>query len=163
MTLLEQAKVANEKIKFIKTENATLVQEIEELKETEQNFEQLLKDTRDGLAPVPKNGEPWKVNLAYTTTMTCTHTGSTWEALKFTRGNEPGSSPNHWKVKEVEKYPLWTSFSDGTVIYGKDSDDKPAQIVEDQGYIWICLVQHFKSTMYRPKDGSTRWEKMGSA
>ena len=49
-------------------------------------------------------------------------------------------------------YPAWGDIEDGTVI-------EVDTIVTYNGKTWQCTEQHIKSTVYKPKAGSSKWSE----
>lgn len=49
-------------------------------------------------------------------------------------------------------YPAWGDIEDGTVI-------EVNTIVTYNGKTWQCTEQHIKSTVYKPKAGSSKWSE----
>ena len=56
-----------------------------------------------------------------------------------------------WAVQTVT-YPAWSDIEDGTVI-------EVDTIVTYNGKTWQCTEQHIKSTVYKPKAGSSKWSE----
>ena len=119
-----------------------------ELADTHAELEQLLADTRVNLAPTPTQGAPWDAETRYIT-------GDTVEgyvALKYSRNKPPAANlGTYWAVQTVT-YPAWGDIEDGTVI---EADT----IVTYNGKTWQCTEQHIKSTVYKPKAGSSKWSE----
>ena len=59
-----------------------------------------------------------------------------------------------WAV-QTATYPAWGDIEDGTVI-------EVDTIVTYNGKTWQCTEQHIKSTVYKPKAGSTKWTEIAS-
>ena len=130
---------------LLEAENVALKSEVA-------SFEQVLKETREGLTAAPKEGAAWDKTLAYTTGMTATFDGKTYEALRFSRGNQPDISPEHWAVKIVEAAPLvWLDLDSGHAFVVGDK-------VTHIGLTFACIKAHTKSTVRQPLDGSQWWE-----
>ena len=112
---------------------------------------QILQDARAGLISPPAQGDPWSVTARYITGDTCTVDGATYVAQRYSRGKAPADSPDCWQVAPVTPtYQAWADITGGTVI-------KVDTIVTHEGGTWKCVSQHFKSTVYRPKAGSSKW------
>ena len=114
------------------------------------DLNEVLIAARDGLVPVPTPGDAWSADLRYIAGDTATVDGISYTALKYSKGKNPPDSPNHWEVTQEPAYPAWDSIEDGTVI-------KEGEIVTYNGATWQCTSQHIKSTVYKPKDGSSKW------
>ena len=126
------------------------VEKIQERFAEAKTLEQILKDVRDGLEPLPKQGDLWKATARYITGDEAMDGKTLYVALKFNQNKKPSDHPVYWEKKAIEpSYPKWNDIPDGTIIYEKD-------IVELDG-LWICTTQHMKSTVYKPKEGSSRW------
>lgn len=107
---------------------------------------------RENLTSLPVPGEAWDAEKRYIAGDTVTANGILYTALKYSKGKDPTSNPQHWEAETgAITYPEWSSIEDGTVV-------EAGTIVADRGSIWICTDQHFKSTVYRPKEGSSKWE-----
>ena len=119
-----------------------------ELAEAHAELEQLLADARAGLTPTPTQGAPWDAETRYIA-------GDTVEgyvALKYSRNKPPAANlGTYWAVQTVT-YPAWGDIEDGTVI---EADT----IVTYNGKTWQCTEQHIKSTVYKPKAGSSKWSE----
>jgi len=59
------------------------------LKEQAKNFEQTLKETREGLVSVPVAGETWRSTANYITGDTVVYLSATYTALKYNKGKSP--------------------------------------------------------------------------
>ena len=123
--------------------NATIV-------EQEQTLEQVIEDARAGLVPIPVPGAVWDGAKNYIVGDTATDGGVLYEATHYSKGKRPSESPGHWKIPEAPTLPDWYSIPDGTIIYEDDE-------VTCDGVDWRCIMQHMKSTVYKPKAGSSRW------
>lgn len=107
---------------------------------------------RENLTNLPVPGEAWDSSKRYIAGDTVTVDGVTYTALKYSKGKDPTSNPQYWEADTgTVTYQEWSSIEDGTVV-------EVGTIVTDQGSVWICTSQHFKSTVYRPKEGSSKWE-----
>lgn len=123
---------------------------IQEMKNDISEIDDVLTAARVGLVPVPTPGEAWSADLRYITGDTATVDGVSYTALKYSKGKNPPDSPNHWEVTQAPSYPAWDSIEDGTVIM-------EGEIVTYNGATWQCISQHIKSTVYKPKAGSSKW------
>ena len=107
---------------------------------------------RENLTSLPVPGEAWDAEKRYIAGDTVTVNGVLYTALKYSKGKAPQSSPKHWQLNTgTSTYQTWDSISDGTLV-------EVGTIVTHQGQTWICTSQHFKSTVYTPKSGSSKWE-----
>ena len=121
--------------------------------ETAVSLEQVIKEQRDKLVSVPVPGEEYRREANYITGDEITLDGVTYVATHFNNGKSPTENPDLWEIKpDTVKYPVWSETPDGTIIYEGD-------IYEEAGTLWQCMMQHMKSTVYKPKDGSSRWVK----
>lgn len=123
-----------------------------ELADAHAELEQLLADARASLIPTPTQGAPWDAETRYIA-------GDTVEggyvALKCSRNKPPAANlGTYWAVQTVT-YPAWGDIDDGTVI-------EVDTIVTYNGKTWQCTEQHIKSTVYKPKAGSTKWAEVAS-
>ena len=114
------------------------------------DLNEVLIAARAGLVSVPTPGEAWSADLRYITGDTATVDGISYTALRYSKGKNPPDSPDYWEVTSEPSYPAWDSIEDGTVI-------KEGEIVTYNGATWQCTSQHIKSTVYKPKDGSSKW------
>ena len=147
MTNTEKAQAVVDKITSEHRENIAL-------KEQAKSFEQTLKEVREGLVPLPVAGENWRNTANYITGDTVVYLSATYTALKYNKDKSPDVNPDFWEVAEtVPSAIAWSDISDGSVI------TEGTQVTQD-GFVWICIMQHLKSTVYKPKDGSTRWTKV---
>ena len=134
-----------EKFKSTIEENATLRAEVK-------NFETVLTETRSGLLKAPINGEPWDKTLNYVNE-TCTDGGVTYKSLRYNKDKRPSENPDFWEVvPDTAPVTAWSDIADGSVI-------TEGTVVSQDGKIWVCISQHFKSTVYKPKAGSSKWEE----
>jgi hypothetical protein len=119
-----------------------------ELADAHAELEQLLADARASLTPTPTQGAPWDAETRYIA-------GDTVEgyvALKYSRNKPPAANlGTYWAVQTVT-YPAWGDIEDGTVI-------EVDTIVTYNGKTWQCTEQHIKSTVYKPKAGSSKWSE----
>ena len=107
---------------------------------------------RENLTSLPVPGEAWDAEKRYIAGDTVTVNGQLYTALKYSKVKNPQSNPQHWEaVSDTPTYQDWDSIEDGTVI-------EMGTIVTYQGGTWICTSQHFKSAVYKPKEGSSKWE-----
>lgn len=120
--------------------------------EIETDLAEMLTAARAGLTPTPTQGAPWDAETRYIA-------GDTVEggyvALKYSRNKPPADNlGTYWAVQTVT-YPAWGDIEDGTVI-------EVGTIVTYNGKTWQCAEQHIKSTVYKPKAGSSKWTEIAS-
>ena len=125
-----------------------------EIEAHETDLVEVLTAARAGLTPTPTQGAPWDAETRYIT-------GDTVEggyvALRYSRGKDPADTANlgvYWEIPQFS-YPAWGDIEDGTVI-------EVNTIVTYNGKTWQCTEQHIKSTVYKPKAGSTKWTEIAS-
>ena len=114
------------------------------------DLNEVLIAAREGLVSIPTPGDAWSAELRYIAGDTATVDGVSYTALRYSKGKNPPDSPNHWEVTQAPSYPAWDSIEDGTVIM-------EGEIVTYNGATWQCTSQHIKSTVYKPKAGSSKW------
>ena len=114
------------------------------------DLNEVLIAAREGLVSIPTPGDAWSAELRYIAGDTATVDGISYTALRYSKGKNPPDSPDYWEVTPEPSYPAWDSIEDGTVI-------KEGEIVTYNGATWQCTSQHIKSTVYKPKDGSSKW------
>lgn len=116
--------------------------------------EHLITSIRENLVSAPVEGEAWNERKSYITGDTATDDGVSYTALRFSRGKRPSEYPEHWALTPAEEdIQAWADIPDGTVI------EEGTQVTHE-GVTWVCKSQHFKSTVYRPKAVSTKWEQV---
>lgn len=121
-----------------------------ELADARAEIEQILTDTRENLTPVPTQGAAWNAETRYIA-------GDTVEggyvALKYSRNKNPADYLGvYWAYDEAEIV-AWDTIEDGTIIY-------EGGMVTYNNKTWKCTAQHMKSSVYKPKSGSTKWEEV---
>ena len=121
--------------------------------EVEANAESLLSDVRNNLTSAPVEGEEWDEKKAYITGDTVTEEGTSYTAIKFSRGKRPSENPERWTVTTTGEIPSWESIEDGSVVLVGTQ-------VTYEGFTWVCKDQHIKSAVYKPKAVSSKWEKV---
>ncbi len=116
--------------------------------EAHSELDGLIAAARQSLISPPSQGAPWNAETRYIA-------GDTVEgyvALKYSRNKPPAANlGTYWAVQTVT-YPAWSDIEDGTVI-------EVDTIVTYNGKTWQCTEQHIKSTVYKPKAGSTKWSE----
>lgn len=131
---------------------ASVLAEIEQ-RQTETE-ESIITSIRENLVSAPVEGEAWDERKSYITGDTATDDGVSYTALRFSRGKRPSEHPEHWALTPAAvDIPAWDDIEDGTVIM------EGTQVTHD-GFTWVCTSQHIKSTVYKPKAVSTKWEKV---
>lgn len=120
-----------------------------EIEAHETDLVEVLTAARAGLTPTPTQGALWDAETRYIA-------GDTVEggyvALKYSRNKPPAENlGTYWAVQTVT-YPAWGDIEDGTVI-------EVDTIVTYNGKTWQCTEQHIKSTVYKPKAGSSKWSE----
>lgn len=110
---------------------------------------EILTAARAGLISTLTQGAPWNAETRYIA-------GDTVEggyvALKYSRNKPPAENlGTYWAVQTVT-YPAWSDIEDGTVI-------EVGTVVTYGGKTWRCTEQHIKSTVYKPKTGSSKWSE----
>ena len=132
-----------------KAELTVQVTRLTELEAQSNEIVDILTAAREGLIPTPTQGAPWDAETRYIA-------GDTVEggyvALKYSRNKPPAENlGTYWAVQTVT-YPAWGDIEDGTVI-------EVGTVVTYGGKTWRCTEQHIKSTVYKPKAGSTKWSE----
>lgn len=117
--------------------------------EAHSELDGLIAAARQSLISPPSQGAPWDAETRYIA-------GDTVEggyvALKYSRNKPPAANlGTYWAVQTVT-YPAWGDIEDGTVI-------EVDTIVTYNGKTWQCTEQHIKSTVYKPKTGSSKWSE----
>ena len=115
------------------------------------DLNEVLLQAREGLVPIPVQGDEWSSELRYITGDVALLNGVSYTALKYSKGKQPDESPEYWEETQAPTVPEWSSIEDGTII-------EVGTRVLHEGVVWECIDQHFKSTVYRPKDGSSKWK-----
>ena len=120
-----------------------------ELADAHAELEQLLADARASLTPTPTQGAAWNAETRYTA-------GDTVEggyvAIRYNRNKNPADYLGTYWTLQTVTYHAWGDIEDGTVI-------EVDTIVTYNGKTWQCTEQHIKSTVYKPKAGSTKWSE----
>lgn len=132
-----------------KAELTAQVTRLTELEAQSNEIVDILTAAREGLIPTPTQGAPWDAETRYIA-------GDTVEggyvALRYSRNKPPAENlSTYWAVQTVT-YPAWGDIEDGTVI-------EVDTIVTYNGKTWQCTEQHIKSTVYKPKAGSSKWSE----
>lgn len=110
---------------------------------------EILTAARAGLTPTPTQGAPWDAETRYIA-------GDTVEggyvALRYSRGKNPTDHLGTYWTLQTVTYTAWSDIEDGTVI-------EVGTVVTYGGKTWRCTEQHIKSTVYKPKAGSSKWSE----
>ena len=117
------------------------------------DLNEVLQQAREGLVPIPVQGDEWSSELRYITGDVALLNGVSYTALKYSKGKRPDESPKHWARTQDPAPAEWDSIEDGTII-------EVGTRVLYEGVVWECTSQHIKSPVYRPKGGSSKWTKI---
>lgn len=133
-----------------RTELMNLVQQRKSEMDAQVNeMEEILTAARAGLTPVPTQGAAWDPEMRY---IKGDKVEGGYVALKYNKGKNPQTYlGTYWEIPVVT-YPAWEGIEDGTVI-------EEGKIVTYNAKTWKCISQHIKSTVYKPKEGSSKWEE----
>ena len=143
MTNTERAKAIAERLTADRRENAELTERVEA-------YEVRLAA---GEKPVP--GAAWSSLITYLRDEIVERGGKQYAALRYSKNKPPEENPELWElVSEETPVPAWADLTDGEVVL-------EGVTVSHDGKIWVCISQHIKSTVYKPKDGSSKWEAAG--
>ena len=98
-------------------------------------------------------GEAWNDTANYIEGDTVLFDGMLFIALRYSKGRTPSDSPEYWELKATEEtYPQWADLPEGEPVL------EGVRCWQD-GILWECIMQHIKSTVYKPKAGSSRWQE----
>ena len=99
-------------------------------------------------------GEEWNEKKSYITGDVVTLDGVSYTATHYSRGKSPASNPDKWtRTPTEEQIGAWADLPDGEVI-------TEGTKVTHNGKKWVCVAQHFKSSVYSPRVNSTKWEEI---
>ena len=99
-------------------------------------------------------GEAWSDTANYIEGDTVLFDGVLYTALRYSKGRMPSESPEHWGLKATEETcPQWIELPEGEPVL------EGVRCWQD-GILWECIMQHIKSTVYKPKAGSSRWQEV---
>ena len=91
---------------------------------------------------------------SYITGDVVTLDGVSYTATHYSRGKSPASNPDKWtRTPTEEQIGAWADLPDGEVI-------TEGTKVTHNGKKWVCVAQHFKSSVYSPRVNSTKWEEI---
>ena len=145
MDRIEKMRDAGREHARLRTANATLAAE-------NRTLEQVIRDTRAGLEPVPVKGEAYRAAANYTTGDEVTLNGVTYVATAYNKGKSPTESPELWTVKVGKtKVLVWADIASNAAIAVGD-------LVEHNGTTWRCIKAHAKGQVRVPLVGSQWWE-----
>lgn len=131
---------------------ASILQEVE-VKNAETE-ESIIQNIRENLVSIPVAGEEWNERKSYIAGDVVTLEGVSYTATHYSRGKSPALYPDKWTLTPTEEeIEAWDDIEDGTII-------EEGKTVTYDGKTWVCTSQHFKSTVYRPKALSTKWEEV---
>lgn len=131
---------------------ASIMGEVEAARtETE---ESIISSIRNNLVSIPEQGEEWNEKKSYITGDVVTLDGASYTATHYSRGKSPASNPDKWTLTPTEEeIGAWADLPDGEVI-------TEGTKVTHNGKKWVCVAQHFKSSVYSPRVNSTKWEEI---
>ena len=112
------------------------------------------RSIRNNLVSIPEQGEEWNEKKSYITGDVVTLDGVSYTATHYSRGKSPASNPDKWtRTPTEEQIGAWADLPDGEVI-------TEGTKVTHNGKKWVCVAQHFKSSVYSPRVNSTKWEEI---
>lgn len=131
---------------------ASIMAEVEAARaETE---ESIISSIRNNLVSLPEQGEEWNEKKSYIAGDVVTVDGVSYTATHYSRGKHPASNPDKWTLTPTEEeIGAWADIADGSII-------EEGTKVTHNGKKWICVTQHFKSSVYSPRVNSTKWEEI---
>ena len=116
--------------------------------------ESIISSIRNNLVSIPEQGEEWNEKKSYITGDVVTLDGVSYTATHYSRGKSPASNPDKWtRTPTEEQIGAWADLPDGEVI-------TEGTKVTHNGKKWVCVAQHFKSSVYSPRANSTKWEEI---
>lgn len=116
--------------------------------------ESIISSIRNNLVSVPEQGEEWDEKKSYITGDVVTLDGVSYTATHYSRGKSPASYPDKWTLTPTEEeIGAWADIADGSII-------TEGTKVTHNGKSWVCVAQHFKSSVYSPRTNSTKWEEI---
>lgn len=116
--------------------------------------ESIISNIRENLVSIPVAGEEWNERKSYIAGDVVTLEGVSYTTTHYSRGKSPALYPDKWTLTPTEEeIGAWADIEDGTVIV-------EGTTVTYDGKTWVCTSQHIKSTVYRPKAASTKWEEV---
>ena len=131
---------------------ASIMAEVEAARaETE---ESIISSIRNNLVSVPEQGEEWNEKKSYITGDVVSVDGASYTAAHYSRGKHPAANPDKWTLTPTEeKNGEWADIADGTLI-------EEGTKVTHNGKKWVCVAQHFKSSVYSPRVNSAKWKEI---
>lgn len=112
-------------------------------------LEEVLSAARSGLTPIPTQGATWDPETRY---IAGDIVEGGYIAIRYSKGKNPADPANigiYWE-ENVTPHLVWNDIEDGTII----AEDT---IVVHDGKTWKCISQHIKSSVYKPRTGSSKW------
>lgn len=131
---------------------ASIMAEVEAARaETE---ESIISSIRNNLVSLPEQGEAWNEKKSYITGDVVTLDGVSYTATHYSRGKSPASNPDRWTLTPTEEeIGAWADIEDGAIV-------TEGTKVTHNGKTWVCIAQHFKSSVYSPRDNSKKWQEI---
>ncbi len=131
---------------------ASIMAEVEAARaETE---ESIISSIRNNLVSLPEQGEAWNEKKSYITGDVVTLDGVSYTATHYSRGKSPASNPDRWTLTPTEEeIGAWADIEDGAIV-------AEGTKVTHNGKTWVCIAQHFKSSVYSPRDNSKKWQEI---
>lgn len=144
-----KAQIGAEELKAFR---ASIMAEVEAARaETE---ESIISSIRNNLVSLPEQGEEWNEKKSYITGDVVTLDGVSYTATNYSRGKSPASNPDRWTLTPTEEeIGAWADIEDGTIV-------AEGTKVTHNGKTWVCIAQHFKSSVYSPRDNSKKWQEI---
>ena len=136
----------------LREEVATLTEDYKTLDAENRALNSALVAQREDLRTIPTDGEEWRENVLYTAGMTVSVKDTKYTALRWNQDKPPDKYPEYWELKPTEeKYPGWSELPEGVPVL------EGVRCWQD-GVLYVCVSQHIKSNVYKPKGGSSKWE-----
>lgn len=116
--------------------------------------ESIISSIRNNLVSIPEQGEAWNEKKSYITGDVVTLDGVSYTATHYSRGKSPASNPDRWTLTPTEEeIGAWADIEDGAIV-------TEGTKVTHNGKTWVCIAQHFKSSVYSPRDNSKKWQEI---
>ena len=147
MNLIESAKQARKRQIELENQIITLKEEI--LSEQQQELRDL------GISVTPTPGALYDPEMRYLRDDTCISRvdGKTYKALRYLKDQSPEDFPQFWEeVPSTAVYLAWVDDPEMFQFYEGD-------LRTHEGFLWESQTQHLKSSVTRPRDGSSHWTK----
>lgn len=135
---------------------ASIVQELKQeiAQEIEEREANIFESIRNNLVSVPEAGAEWDERKNYISGDTVTEAGVLYVATRYSRGKKPSENPDRWQIVQDEaEVGAWADIADGSIV-------EEGTIVTHNGKTWVCIAQHFKSSVYSPRAVSTKWREV---